>query len=48
MLDQSIPHSIATDDHAGKLVYLAPSRVNLELTIERWPKIAFRATRESQ
>jgi peptide chain release factor 3 len=35
-------------DHAGKLVYLAPSRVNLELTIERWPKIAFRATRESQ
>jgi peptide chain release factor 3 len=35
-------------DHAGKLVYLAPSRVNLELTIERWPKVAFRATRESQ
>jgi peptide chain release factor 3 len=27
-------------------VYLAPSRVNLELTIERWPKIQFRATRE--
>src|SRR6187399_117876 len=35
-------------DHSGALVYLAPSRVNLELTIERWPKIAFRATRESQ
>jgi len=35
-------------DHAGKLVYLAPSRVNLELTIERWPKISFGATRESQ
>jgi peptide chain release factor 3 len=33
-------------DHAGALVYLAPSRVNLELTIERWPKISFRATRE--
>jgi peptide chain release factor 3 len=35
-------------DHSGALVYLAPSRVNLELTIERWPKITFRATRESQ
>jgi peptide chain release factor 3 len=33
-------------DHAGALVYLAPSRVNLELTLERWPKIAFRETRE--
>jgi peptide chain release factor 3 len=35
-------------DHAGALVYLAPSRVNLALTIERWPKISFRATREHQ
>jgi peptide chain release factor 3 len=34
-------------DHSGALVYLAPSRVNLELTIERWPKISFRATREN-
>jgi peptide chain release factor 3 len=34
-------------DHSGALVYLAPSRVNLELTIERWPKIQFRATREN-
>ncbi|HYL02203.1 MAG TPA: peptide chain release factor 3 [Steroidobacteraceae bacterium] len=33
-------------DHAGALVYLAPSRVNLELTIERWPGIVFRETRE--
>ncbi len=33
-------------DHAGALVYLAPSRVNLELTLERWPDIQFRATRE--
>jgi peptide chain release factor 3 len=33
-------------DHAGELVYLAPSRVNLELTIERWPGIVFRETRE--
>ncbi|MBM4192266.1 MAG: peptide chain release factor 3 [Gammaproteobacteria bacterium] len=33
-------------DHSGALLYLAPSRVNLDLTIERWPKIAFRETRE--
>ena len=35
-------------DHAGALVYLAPSRVNLELTIERWPGIAFHQTREQR
>ncbi|MEY4358118.1 MAG: peptide chain release factor 3 [Pseudomonadota bacterium] len=34
-------------DHAGALVYLAPSRVNLDLTIERWPGIVFRETREA-
>jgi peptide chain release factor 3 len=33
-------------DHAGALVYLAPTRVNLQLTLERWPDIQFRATRE--
>jgi peptide chain release factor 3 len=33
-------------DHAGELVYLAPSRVNLELTTERWPDVRFRETRE--
>ena len=33
-------------DVAGNLTYLAPSRVNLELTQERWPDIAFDATRE--
>ncbi|MGB6450841.1 MAG: peptide chain release factor 3 [Steroidobacteraceae bacterium] len=33
-------------DHGGALVYLAPSRVNLELTLERWPQVAFRVTRE--
>ncbi len=33
-------------DHAGELVYLAPGRVNLELTMERWPQITFRETRE--
>lgn len=33
-------------DSAGSLTYLAPTRVNLELTIERWPDIEFHATRE--
>jgi peptide chain release factor 3 len=33
-------------DHSGALVYLAPSRVNLQLTLERWPQILFRETRE--
>jgi len=33
-------------DHGGALVYLAPSRVNLQLTRERWPDIGFHTTRE--
>lgn len=33
-------------DGAGNLTYIAPTRVNLDLTIERWPDIDFRATRE--
>jgi peptide chain release factor 3 len=33
-------------DHSGALVYLAPSRVNLQLTLERWPDLVFRETRE--
>jgi len=33
-------------DAAGELVYIAPTRVNLQLTIERWPDIRFLATRE--
>ena len=33
-------------DHAGSLTYIAPTRVNLDLTMEKWPKIRFRATRE--
>jgi peptide chain release factor 3 len=33
-------------DHSGALVYLAPSRVNLQLTLERWPDLTFRETRE--
>ncbi|WP_440995482.1 peptide chain release factor 3 [Arhodomonas sp. SL1] len=34
------------EDVAGSLTYIAPSRVNLQLTEERWPEIRFRATRE--
>ncbi len=33
-------------DAAGELVYLAPTRVNLQLTQERWPDLTFAATRE--
>lgn len=33
-------------DGSGHLTYLAPTRVNLHLTEERWPDIRFRATRE--
>ena len=33
-------------DAAGELVYLAPTRVNLQLAIERWPQVAFAETRE--
>jgi len=33
-------------DGAGELTYLAPSRVNLQLTMERWPDIVFNTTRE--
>ncbi len=34
------------EDAGNRLAYLAPSRVNLELTMERWPEITFHATRE--
>ncbi len=33
-------------DAAGELVYLAPTRVNLQLAQERWPQVRFAATRE--
>jgi peptide chain release factor 3 len=33
-------------DHAGDLAYIATSRVNLQMTEERWPEIRFLATRE--
>jgi peptide chain release factor 3 len=33
-------------DHGGRLVYVAPTKVNLNLTEERWPDIDFMQTRE--
>lgn len=33
-------------DGAGNLTYLAPSRVNLDITREKWPDVTFAATRE--
>ena len=43
---RSRAHDNLAVDHAGALVYLAPSRVNLQLTLERWPDVTFRETRE--
>ena len=34
-------------DAADQLVYIAPSRINLQLTEERWPDIRFADTRET-
>ncbi len=34
------------EDGGGFLVYLAPTRVNLQLAEERWPEVGFNATRE--
>ncbi len=39
-------HANLALDGADNLTYLAPSSVNLSLTIERWPQIQFAATRE--
>ncbi len=33
-------------DSGGKLTYMAPTMVNLNLAIERWPEVQFIATRE--
>ncbi len=33
-------------DGDDQLVYLAPTRVNLDLAMERWPEVEFNATRE--
>nr|VFK57360.1 MAG: peptide chain release factor 3 [Candidatus Kentron sp. TUN]VFK59286.1 MAG: peptide chain release factor 3 [Candidatus Kentron sp. TUN]VFK65717.1 MAG: peptide chain release factor 3 [Candidatus Kentron sp. TUN] len=37
-----------SEDHAGELVYLAPTLVNLQLAEERWPEIRFGAFREQK
>ncbi len=36
---------LALDGH-NSLSYIAPNRANLQLALERWPKVKFRATRE--
>ncbi len=33
-------------DHSGELVYIAPTRVNLQMAMEKWPEVQFLATRE--
>jgi len=42
---QKLRNNLALD-HTGDLAYVAPSRVNLTMTEERWPEIEFLATRE--
>ena len=39
-------HDNLAVDHSGALVYLAPTRVNLGLILERWPELRFNETRE--
>lgn len=39
-------HDNLAVDHGGRLVYIAPTKVNLNLTEERWPDVQFRKTRE--
>jgi len=43
---QKKAHDNLALDHSDSLVYIAPSKVNLNLTLERWPDIQFRETRE--
>lgn len=33
-------------DHAGELVYIASTRVNLQMATEKWPEVEFQSTRE--
>jgi peptide chain release factor 3 len=33
-------------DHGGDLVYIAPTRVNLQMAMEKWPEVQFHSTRE--
>ena len=43
--EKALSHNLAIDA-AGNLAYLAPNKVNLKLTQERWPKVVFHTTRE--
>jgi peptide chain release factor 3 len=43
---QTKTHEYLALDGDDQLVYLAPTRVNLELAMERWPQVQFLATRE--
>ncbi len=43
--ESTLAHNVARDA-AGNLAYLAPNKVNLQLTQERWPKLEFHETRE--
>ncbi len=43
---QKKAHDNLALDHSESLVYIAPTKVNLSLTEERWPDIRFRETRE--
>ena len=43
--EKALSHNLAIDA-GGNLAYLAPNRVNLNLTQERWPKVVFHTTRE--
>ena len=43
---QNKAHENLAVDHSDSLVYIAPTRVNLDLTRERWPDIEFLNTRE--
>ena len=45
LLKQKASSNLALDG-SGSLTYLAPTRVNLDLAIERYPAIDFRATKE--
>jgi peptide chain release factor 3 len=43
--ESALAHNVAYDA-ANNVAYLAPNRVNLDLTQERWPKLVFHTTRE--
>jgi hypothetical protein len=47
MVLNSSNSAICAEDGAGFLTYLAPSNVNLDSTMDKWPKVGFRDTREA-